>query len=193
MHVQLESGLAGLLRPIEPSDRADVERLYGELSERSRRHRFWSAPPRLSTFLLDKLTNADGVDHVAWCFLGDDDPQAVGGASFWRFPDEPDAAEFAVTVMDDAQRHGIGTLLLAKLWLEARARGIARFRAVALLENTRLANWMRAVGATVEAAANQWEVELPLDPERSFQTRLASSRSARRLEYWLAALCDGAR
>lgn len=189
IEIELASGIPGILRPIVPADRPVVEAAYARLSPRSRLQRFWSAPERLGDYLLDRLTNADGVDHVAWCLIDPENAAApeLGGASFWRMDDEPDAAEFSVTVADAVQHRGVGTLLLAVLWILAREAGITRFRAVALLRNTRLANWMRALGADVESDGQQWIIDLPLD-ETVLRRRARSSPTARRLANWLEVL-----
>ena len=61
--------------------------------------------------------------------------EGLGVARYVRNPERPDAAEVAVTVIDDRQGKGIGTLLLEVLSARAREEGIATFTALMLAAN----------------------------------------------------------
>ena len=61
--------------------------------------------------------------------------RGVGIARFVRLADRPRVAEAAVTVADDWQGLGVGTLLVDALAERARAEGIATFTAVLLATN----------------------------------------------------------
>jgi hypothetical protein len=55
-------------------------------------------------------------------------------------------------VLDEDQRRGIGTLLLAVAWISAFRAGVERLVGYCLVENRRAANWMRDCGA-----AGEWD------------------------------------
>ena len=187
--IDLDTGISGILRPLTPEDRDVVREAYRRLSPRSRLHRFWTPVEEMSDYLLDRLTTADQKDHVAWCYFHRNDAPhpEIGAASFWRLEDEPDAAEFSVTVADACQHKGVGTLLLAILWILAVERGISKFRAVALPANTRFVNWMRDIGGRAESNSSQFDVELALKPSPRPED-FPDTPAARRLRSWLERL-----
>lgn len=142
----LPDGTPISVRPIRPEDKPLLEAGMERLSERSRRLRFLTATNRLSRSQLAYLTEVDGHDHQAWGGLVDDEPVAVG--RFVRGTD--DDAEVALTVVDEWQGRGIGTLLLGVLATEAEKVGIKRFTFVALPENAGIRSLLARFGATVE-------------------------------------------
>jgi GNAT superfamily N-acetyltransferase len=66
---------------------------------------------------------------------------AVG--RFVRLHDDPDAAEAAITVCDDWQRRGVGSLFADRLAAEARRLGISRFTATMASDNVPAHKLMR--------------------------------------------------
>ena len=54
--------------------------------------------------------------------------------------EDPKAAEVAFTVIDACQHRGLGTILLAVLYVTAEARGVQVLRAIILSENTKVSN-----------------------------------------------------
>lgn len=127
------------IRPIHPEDRQELYDGFRKLSPASRYQRFFSELNELSTEQLDYLTQVDGVDHVALVAVcaaaGLELERGLGVARFVRLKEEPDVAEVAITVADDAQHKGIGSALLAALIAAARERGIHRFRMQVLAMN----------------------------------------------------------
>jgi GNAT superfamily N-acetyltransferase len=78
----------------------------------------------------------------------------------------PDTAEFAVTVVDDRQGHGLGMALLELLTGRAREEGIARFGALLLAENEEVLELLRRLGPVrvLSHAQGTVTVELELPP-----------------------------
>ncbi len=128
----LNDGTRVLLRALRPADRELLARGFEHLSEQSRYQRFLAIKPSLSTSELEYLTNVDDEHHMA---IGagipaDGEPEEpLGVARFVRYPDQPEVAEVAVTVIDEYQGKGLGRLLLEYLVEAARERGIRTFRA----------------------------------------------------------------
>jgi GNAT superfamily N-acetyltransferase len=87
----------------------------------------------LSRGQLAYLSELDHRNHVALGLLDGENPAAVG--RWVRFDDVPDAADVALTVIDDYQRRGIGRLLLKLLALAARHRGVRWLHFDVLAEN----------------------------------------------------------
>jgi GNAT superfamily N-acetyltransferase len=129
--VKLRDGTRVRLRVVQPADRELLRRGFDRLSPRSRYLRFLSPKNGLSDTEVDDLMALDGRDRFA---LGAQRLQPSGGegeglgiARFARLPDRPAVAEAAVTVTDEAQGKGLGTILLVRLAAAARERGVERF------------------------------------------------------------------
>jgi GNAT superfamily N-acetyltransferase len=149
--VTLEDGMRVLLRPILPEDKGRLVDGFRRLSPESRYRRFMSPVDELSEDQLRFLTEIDYVDHFAWVAL-DFDAEAtpgIGVARYVRIPEEPEVAEAAVTVVDDYQGRGVGTLLLEALGAVALENGISRFRGYALEDNRPLRDVLEDMGASM--------------------------------------------
>jgi RimJ/RimL family protein N-acetyltransferase len=136
---ELRDGTPVLLRVVRPEDRERLREGFGRLSSESRYLRFMGRKTALSEAELTALTTLDGEDRFA---IGaarpgpDGEPgEGLGVARFVRVPGEPDVAEAAITVVDEVQRRGLGSLLLRRLAAAARERGVRRFRGEILLRN----------------------------------------------------------
>ena len=123
------------IRPILPTDKAALQTGLQRMSPRSRQLRFLQAKLHLTSAELRYLTEVDGHDHVA---LVAEQPEAsiAAVARFVRDDRDPTYAESAVTVCDDWQGQGIGTLLGLALTNEARAAGVEHLTAIMALDNT---------------------------------------------------------
>jgi GNAT superfamily N-acetyltransferase len=144
----LRDGTPVIVRPLIEDDRALVVEAYRRLSPEARYQRFWTPSGELiGDTMLDRLIEQNPAAHVTWVVL---DPArefpGVGGASWWRNPANSDEAEISAMVLDDDQQRGIGTLLVAVMWLTAFRAGVENLVAYALQDNRRAANWMRDCG-----------------------------------------------
>jgi GNAT superfamily N-acetyltransferase len=149
----LRDGTRVLLRHIQPSDKEELHRSFHALSPESRYRRFFAGMTDLSDASLEYLCNVDGRNHVAIVALIESndlkEEHGVGVARFVRLEKEPDVAEIAVTVVDDQQKKGLGTLLLATAARAAVARHITHFRAEVLASNEPMLDLLRDAGATL--------------------------------------------
>jgi GNAT superfamily N-acetyltransferase len=148
--VTLRDGTPVLLRPILPEDKAELLDGFRRLSPQSRYRRFLSPVDELTEEQLRDLTEVDYVDHFAWVAfdLGATGGPGIGVARYVRVPGEPEVAEAAVTVVDDYQGRGLGTLLLEALGAVALENGITRFRGYALEENRAILEVLEGLGAS---------------------------------------------
>ena len=126
-----------LVRPLQLSDRHELEIGYEHLSAEARRRWFFTPPSRLSDADLEYLTDLDYRDHFAWAAfaINERGQPGIGVARYIRDPTQPDHAEVAVTVLDDYQHRGLGTLLLEMLADHARDNGITTFVSHILWDN----------------------------------------------------------
>jgi GNAT superfamily N-acetyltransferase len=145
----LTDGTPAMIWPLLETDREGLRHAYAELSPASRRFRFLTELPELSDGLLRMLVDAvDGVDHVAvvlTAFPDEGGARPVGVARLVRHPDEPEAADVAVTVMDAWQGRGVGRALMDDL-LARRPRGVVRLRTTVAAENRASLRMLGRVG-----------------------------------------------
>ena len=135
--------------------------------------------------ILQKILDQDPREHLAWAVLDDTrDFPGVGVASWWRNPQNPDEAEFSITVLDDDHGRGVGTLLLAVAWLSAFHAGVNYFVAHTLTTNRQAARWMRDCGAE-----GTWDgYHLTFRWDLNHVKQLPATPAAADLADWLARL-----
>ena len=134
---RLPDGAQVLIRPIRADDKRMLTDGLRRLSDESVHRRFLTPKRSFSRAELRYLTEVDGRDHVA---LVAEHPSApvrrlIAVARFVRLADDPHAAEVAITVADDWQGRGLGSMLSEQLASEARRLGIRRFTATMAADN----------------------------------------------------------
>jgi GNAT superfamily N-acetyltransferase len=135
---RLPDGAPVVIRPIRPEDKGMLSDGLRRLSPQSAQRRFLTPKRSFSRTELRYLTEVDGREHVALVAEYPCHPtrRLIAVARFVKLADRPDAAEVAVTVADEWQGRGLGSLLGKHLSHLARNRGIRRFTATMASENT---------------------------------------------------------
>lgn len=154
--VPLSDGHRVHLRLLRPSDKELLLDGFERLSSESRYARFMAPKARLTERELRYLTEVDGVDHFAMGAVRRhlvSKDEGVGSARFVRIPGEPDTAEPAVTVVDDYQGKGLGSVLLQRLIEAAWERDIRWFRSELLAENKASKGLMESLSPEVRFTA----------------------------------------
>jgi RimJ/RimL family protein N-acetyltransferase len=175
--VRLRNGSAVLIRQIRREDAALLSEGFTRLSSESRRSRFLTRKDALSPSELRYLTDVDHLDHEALIALDAVDGRCVGVARYVRAADDPQAAEIAVTVVDEWHRRGLATELVSALAHRARRSGIRRFTALVASDNVAVMMLARnlARGILVGREHGTVELEFTLDPvEDGTKTSLIS-------------------
>jgi GNAT superfamily N-acetyltransferase len=154
-----------LVRPVEPGDKDLIRAGFDRLSDESRYRRFLTPMLELGQPMLRYLTEVDHHDHDAMVAVDPDSGEGVGIARFVR-TGTSNNAEVAVTVVDDWQGRGLGTILLELLAERAREQGIETFSALTLTTNTEMLSLLRHLGSTrvIEREGSCIEVEEELPP-----------------------------
>jgi GNAT superfamily N-acetyltransferase len=164
----LRDGTSVLLRQIRPADRGRLAEGLRRLSPASRYLRFHTDIEELTDRQLDYLSQVDHVDHEAIIALDLDRPEVpgIGVARYIRDARERHVAEAAVTVADDYQGQGAGTMLMGVLAAQARRHGVEVFRNYVLARNQAMLDLLDELGATRELESNGlWRADLSL-PDR---------------------------
>jgi len=160
----LTDGSRVRIRQGHRSDRELLVRGFERLSPESRYRRFLVPITELTDEMVRYLTEVDHHDHEAIIALDEDTGEGVGVARYVRSHDRPDVAELAVTVVDDWQGKGLGTLLVEVLSARARAEGIVRFSALMLARNDEMMDLLKRLETVsiVEQELGTVEIEVPI-------------------------------
>jgi len=143
--VLLKDGRVAQIRPIVPEDAPRFVEFYDRVSAESKYFRFFAPYPHLSDRDIERFTNVDHHQRVAFVVTQHDDIIAVG--RYDAISDEE--AEVAFLVEDAHQGRGIGQLLLEHLAQAGRERGYTEFTAEVLPENVRMLQVFREMGYTI--------------------------------------------
>jgi RimJ/RimL family protein N-acetyltransferase len=111
--------------------------------------RFLMTKKELSGAELRYFTDVDHHDHEALGAVSQADGRGVGIARYVRHADDPNAAEIAVTIVDDWQGRGLGTELLTRLSARARSEGIHCFTALVAEDNMAMSRLLRNMSASL--------------------------------------------
>ena len=135
----LRDGTQVLVRPLVASD-AEAERAFIEsLSADSKRFRFLGQIGHPSDEMIRRLTHVDVPRDIAFAAITQAaDGEKIIGVSRYGGSADGSACEFAVTVRDEWQHRGVGTLLLTHLLQVAKGRGIKRMWSIDAANNTRM-------------------------------------------------------
>jgi acyl-CoA synthetase (NDP forming)/GNAT superfamily N-acetyltransferase len=160
--VVLRDGRTAHLRAVRPDDVNLMVEFYARVSDGSKYYRFFTPMPELSTSDLRRFTQVDHVDRVALVMMVGGQMIAVGRYDRIR----PGEAEVAFLVEDRHQGRGIAHILLEHLAQAGRERGIERFVAEVLPENSRMLQTFREAGYHVTSGLEDGIImlEFPIDP-----------------------------
>lgn len=147
--VALPSGLALQVAFVGPQHAPRFTAGYEQLSEHSRRMRFFGQVSSLSSKQLEFLTRPDGRNHIAYAALNLAAPEepGVGVVRAIRLDADSQIAEVALTILDAYQQQGAGLLLHAAVHVHAASVGIEQFLYDVSPENSRFIAHLMALGA----------------------------------------------
>jgi RimJ/RimL family protein N-acetyltransferase len=146
--LELTDGTKLLVRPIVPEDEPLLHEAVAAMSERTVYFRFFSPLKRMPDALAHRLAVVDYNDRFA-LVATTDKPGAreriLGVARYDRVVGT-DVAEIAVAVVDEFQRRGLGSALMAILGKVAANHGIKTFTLIVLPENQQMLGLLRKMG-----------------------------------------------
>jgi GNAT superfamily N-acetyltransferase len=127
------------LRPIRADDAPRLQALHARLSRQTIYQRFFSVLKRLPTDWARYLAEVDYRRRLALVLeRGPATAPELVAVGRYEPTEDPAMAEVALVVEDPWQRRGLGRLLLTELLRAAEERGVRRFRADVLADNTRM-------------------------------------------------------
>ncbi len=179
----LSDGTRVLLRPLAPTDRNRLKRGFALMSNESIYFRFLTPMSKLSSAYLKFLTNIDQKNHIAWCAIDPANPDfpGFGVGRFIRLADIPEVAEFAITVIDACQKKGLGTVLLAVLYLIAERSDVRALRAMSSPENHAVVKLLSNFNLEASFANGMLQLDFPVYSDRELLPQTCFGRKFRKL------------
>jgi acetate---CoA ligase (ADP-forming) len=167
--VILRDGSTLRLRTPSPADFDDIKAFYDALSQQSRYLRFHGYG-RTDTAARD-YAEADGVDRVA--LIGHHSDRVVAAAGYDRLR-EPAVAEVAFAVAEDFHGSGTATRMLEQLAEIAAERGIQRFDAEVMADNSAMLRVFKRAGFGLRrtGAFGELVVSLDIRPTEAVRERI---------------------
>lgn len=129
------------------ANKDQISRSLKDLSSESIRNRFMGSKKEFSPEELEYLTNLDGWNHFA---LGVEEKEnsrkGIAIARMVRSSTEPREAEIALTIIDEYQKKGLGSILMKLIVLAASEREITRLSFTFLPQNEGIIKLINKVG-----------------------------------------------
>ena len=164
--VLLRDGRTAHLRPILPEDAEGLVEFYTHVSKESKYFRFFAPMPNLSDRDVQRFTNVDYHQRVAFVMTIAQKIVGVGRYDVVDPGKDDTRAEVAFLVQDAHQGRGVAQLLLEHLAQAGRERGVHRFVAEVLPDNRRMLQVFREQGYQVKGGWDEgvMHVEFDIDP-----------------------------
>src|SRR5664279_2313732 len=179
--VLLADGGVAHLRPSGPADTEAIRAMHGRSSARTLYLRYFSA---IGTVSEEQVAFFADVDHDSKVGLVAELGGAIIGAgTYHRDPvGDTDAADVAFLVEDSQQSRGLGSILLEHLAAAAQERGIRRFTAEVLSQNTKMLRVFIDAGYAVPREYDSGVVDLVFDIEPTEKSRAVMTAREHRAE-----------
>ncbi len=166
---QTRDGLAYTLRRVTPADVELLDEFMRRLSEKTRWLRFMTARPCSPEFVRAEVARmvAGSAGNSITLILTEarDGSEAVAAVAELVYTRESGTGEVGVVVMDDAQRKGIGSLLLQQQLLIAQEIGLTHLHGDMFAENYAIQRLIKALQlpytATIQSGEMQITVRVP--------------------------------
>jgi GNAT superfamily N-acetyltransferase len=138
-----------LIRPITTRDESAERSFIETLSLGARRFRFLGQVSHPSEHLIKQLTGIDFEHEVAFAaVIPEGSQEKIIGVSRYSADKEGLHCECAVTVSDEWQQKGLGTLLMKHLIEVARSKGIRTMTSIDSAENVQMQDLVQFLGFT---------------------------------------------
>ncbi|MEU6415543.1 GNAT family N-acetyltransferase [Microbispora sp. NPDC046933] len=130
--VLLRDGGIARVRPLSPADREALHALVARSSVRSAYLRFFTGGTATAHTYMDLLTGRGYRGHALVAVMGE---RLVGVAEYIPADGDPAEAEVSILLDDEVHGHGLGTLLLEHIALDAAEHGVEELVATVLPDN----------------------------------------------------------
>jgi acetyltransferase len=165
---RLKDGTQVILRPIRPEDEPIEAELIENLSEETKRFRFFYVIKEITHDMLVRFCNIDYDREMAIVAEYTDSSGRRRNVGVGRLIMDPfrRRGEFAVVVADDFQGKGLGTKLMDMLIQIAMEKGLESIYGLVMPENIRMIELCRKLGFELRHTPEEVIAELNLKGER---------------------------
>ena len=139
--VLLRDGAIAHVRPLRPSDRHALHELVDRSSERSAYLRFFTGGRNTAHAYMDRVT---GDTYCGHALVADLRGRLVAVAEY--IPVDSGTADLAILLDDAVHGHGLGTLLLEHVAIDAAEHGVRELVADVLAENRSMMRVLHDLG-----------------------------------------------
>jgi GNAT superfamily N-acetyltransferase len=149
---------------VRPNNKDQISAALRDMSSESIRNRFLASKREFSDKELHYLSHLDGNDHYA-IGIEERDPDGRGVAiiRLVRSEEIKTEAEVAITIIDQYQKMGLGSLLMDLIILAAIERGIETLSFSFLSHNIGIEKLIRSYGPFIRGPMNKDYVQLFLE------------------------------
>jgi len=156
------------LRPIRPDDAPRLIEFYDRLSLLTAYQRFFNVMKRLPPDWARILATVDYHHRLALIAeCGPPDAPVLVAVARYEPTNDPETAEVAFVVQDGFQGRGLGVVLLNRLLEAGEARGIRRFRAYVLADNSRMLDMLARFTDIRERSVEHGVVDILFERRRA--------------------------
>lgn len=134
------------LGSVLPSHRAQISQSLKDLSAESIRNRFMGSKKEFSPQELEYLTNLDGWNHYAIGIEERDRPRGVAIVRMVRSSSNPLEAEVAITIIDEYQKLGLGSVLMKFIAMSAFERNLEQLSFTFMPQNEGIIRLIQKIG-----------------------------------------------
>jgi len=169
--VLLRDGAIAHVRPLRPSDRHALHELVDRSSERSAYLRFFTGGRNTAHAYMDRVTSDTYCGHA---LVADLRGRLVAVAEY--IPVDSGTADLAILLDDAVHGHGLGTLLLEHVALDAAEHGVRELVADVLAENLSMMRVLHDLGLDIthRADGDVLHVSIAAEPTARLRESIAS-------------------
>ncbi|MGS0686102.1 bifunctional acetate--CoA ligase family protein/GNAT family N-acetyltransferase [Nakamurella sp. GG22] len=179
--VLLADGGVAHLRPSGPGDEDAIRAMHARSSAKTLYLRYFSPVSTVSEQKVAIFTDVDYDSRVGLVAVVGG--QMIAAGTYHRSPvGDTDSAEIAFLVEDSQHGRGLGSILLEHLAAAAQERGIHRFTAEVLGQNTTMLGVLVDAGYTIHEQNNSGVVDLVFDIEPTEKSRAVMTAREHRAE-----------
>lgn len=149
---------------ITPSNKEQISKGLRDLSPESIRNRFLGSKRHFTEKELSYLTELDGWNHYAMGIeVQDHYKRGIAVIRMVRSSHDPHEAEVAITIIDEYQKMGLGSLLLKLMILAAGEREIDRLSFTFLPQNSGIIKLIHSIARPVPGTTGHDSTQLFLN------------------------------
>ena len=178
--VLLADGGVAHLRPCGPADAEAIRAMHGRLSAKTLYLRYFSPVRTVSDERIATFTDVDYDSRVG--LVAELGGEMIAAGTYHRDPVRDTEAEVALLVEDSQHGRGLGSILLEHLAAAAQERGIHRFTAEVLGQNTTMLRVFMDAGYSDDRRYNSGVIDLAFDIEPTEKSRAVMTAREHRAE-----------